>query len=308
MDYKIFDAHCDTLSELLQKGESLKENTGMVNTEMLKKYNGFVQVFAAWIDEKKENPLKQALELNDKFYEETNANKITVIKDKKTLDDVIGKNQTGAILAIEDGRAICGSLRVLNVLHTLGFRLITLTWNGENELGHGAIGSNGGGLTDFGKDVVRKMNELGMVVDISHLSEKGFWDVIEISKKPIIASHSNAKAVCGHPRNLTDEQIKALIKTGGAMGINIYPEFLNNTNEAEVKDVICHIEHILSLGGEDILGIGTDFDGVPCVPKNLENTGSLYNLFEEMKKIGYTEELIEKITYKNMVRVFSECL
>lgn len=308
VNYKIFDAHCDTLTELLEKNETLSENSGMVRLDMLKGYSGFVQVFAAWIDAEKGNPLLNAIELADKFYEETENNGICVIKDAKTLEETVAKGGIGAILAIEDGIALCGSLRVLNMLYRLGFRLITLTWNGENELGCGAVASSGDGLTDFGKKAVLKMNELGMVVDCSHLSERGFWDLAEISKKPFLASHSNAKRICDHPRNLTDEQIITLIKTGGVMGINLYPEFLNGTQNACVKDVIRHIEHVLSLGGENSLGIGTDFDGIPTTPEGIENTAKLHVLFDEMRKIGYSEDLIEKITYKNFTKVFSECL
>ncbi len=308
MNYKIFDAHCDTLNELLTKDETLEKNTGMISTKMMKGYNGYIQVFAAWINRKIPNPLLQAIERADKFYEETKRSGITAIKDKKTLKDVVESSRLGAILAIEDGAALCGSIRVLNMLYSLGFRLITLTWNGMNELGSGAVGGNGGGLSEFGREVIKKMNELGMVIDVSHISEKAFWDTLELSQKPVIASHSNAKAVCDHKRNLSDEQIKALINSGGAMGINLYTDFLNDTKNSKIKDVLNHIEHVLSLGGENALGIGTDFDGISAAAEGLENAEKLYKLFDEMKKIGYSDELIEKITYKNFTRIFMECL
>lgn len=308
MDYKVFDAHCDTLTELLKKGESLENNSGMIKSSMLKGYRGYVQLFAAWINQNDGNPLAQALRVADKFHNEIPQNGFTVIEDAKTLESVINNDGNGAMLTLEDGIALCGDIGILNMLYKLGFRAITLTWNGSNELGEGALGSDGGGLTDFGKSVVRSMNELGMVVDVSHLSEKGFWDVAKISEKPFIASHSNAKSVCDHPRNLADDQLREIIKRNGAVGINLYNVFLNGTKDADMTDVIKHIEHILSLGGEEVLGIGTDYDGIDAPPKGLENASKLYKLFDELARLGYSDDIIEKITYKNFVRVFAECL
>ncbi|MBQ6901648.1 MAG: dipeptidase [Oscillospiraceae bacterium] len=307
-NYRVFDAHCDTMRVVWEKNENLKETSCMVGLNMLKKYSGFTQIFAAWINSKEGNPLAQAVCIADKFYEEISRNQLTPIFDAETLTDVVTGNKLGAILALEDGAALCGDIRVLNMLHKLGFRAVTLTWNGSNELGDGAVDSEGKGLTAFGKDVVRKMNELGMVVDVSHLSERGFWDVIELSSKPIMASHSNARAICDHPRNLSDEQLRALIKNNGAVGINLYNVFLNGTNDASMTDVIRHIEHILSLGGENIIGMGADYDGMDFAAKGIENAGKLCCLFDELSKLGYSDELIEKLTYKNFVRVFSECL
>ncbi len=306
--YKFFDAHCDTLYELLKHGETLANSGGMVTKKMLFSYGAFVQVFAAWMNTEKGNPLVQALELADVLHAETKRNGLIPIYDGETLSRVFENGQVGAILALEDGRALCGSLHVLRMLYRLGFRLITLTWNGENELGQGAIGSERKGLTAFGKAVVSEMNRLGMVVDVSHLSEKGFWDVLERAEKPIVASHSNAKAVCDHPRNLTDAQIRALIQNGGVIGINFFTEFLTGTGKAGIMDVVRHMEHILSLGGENHLGLGTDFDGITTAPKGLENTGKLHTLFDTLSRIGYSDALLEKIAYKNFVNVFKSCL
>lgn len=308
-NYKIFDAHCDTINVIFDDNETLKKNTKMVNDKMLRAYNGYIQVFATWVSpQKADSCFLQAEKRSKKFYEVTKEADFTVIKDKKSLLDVIKNNKYGAILALEDGAAISGSLDVLQKLYDIGYRAVTLTWNGENDIGDGAVNSKSRGLTDFGKSVVKKMNFLGMVVDVSHLSERGFWDVMEISSKPIMASHSNAKAVCGHLRNLNDEQIKALIKTNGAMGINLFPDFLSDSKKTDITDILRHIEYVLSLGGEDILGIGTDFDGIDRAPSGFQNAETLYKIFDEMKKIGYSDSLIEKITYKNFVRVFSENL
>lgn len=303
MAYKVFDAHADTLLTLTEK-DALENFGGMVNGEMLRTFPGYIQVFAAFASEKYKNPLARAVEIADIFYRETEKCGMVQILGGEALDRTIEEGGVGAILSMEDGRGLCGSLSALRMLYRLGFRLITLTWNGENELGQGAVGSEGKGLTPFGKEVVSEMNRLGMMVDVSHLSEKGFWDTIEISKKPIIASHSNAKAICDHPRNLSDEQIRALIKNGGGIGINFYTVFLNGTEKADITDVIRHIEHMLSLGGEDALGLGSDFDGIGTAPEGLGTARGMHLLFDALARLGYKEELIEKIAYKNFVRIF----
>ncbi|MBQ7036897.1 MAG: dipeptidase [Clostridia bacterium] len=303
MTFKVFDAHCDTLTNL-SKNERLENFGGMVSGEMLRAYPAYVQVFAAYLNAEYENPLARAMEIADVFYRETAKCGMVPILNGETLSKTIEEGGVGAILSMEDGRGLCGSLSVLRMLYRLGFRLITLTWNGENELGQGAVGSEGKGLTPFGKEVVSEMNRLGMMVDVSHLSERGFWDTMEITKKPTIASHSNAKAICDHPRNLSDEQIRALIKNGGGIGINFYTVFLNGTEKAEISDVIRHIEHILSLGGADALGLGSDFDGIGTAPEGLGTARGMQLLFDALARLGYKEELIEKIAYKNFVRIF----
>ncbi len=305
---KIFDAHCDTLSILADRNQSTLNSATMVRRDMMDSYEGYIQVFAAFVSPEEHNPLKRAICLSDKFYEEVKNGDFQVITSAKILDDVIKNSKRGAILSIENGNALCGSIEVLNMLYRVGFRAVTLTWNGSNELGYGAVDSEGKGLTDFGKIVVKRMNELGMVIDVSHLSEKGFWDVAMLSTKPFMASHSNASALCNHPRNLSDSQIKALIEKRGVIGINLYPMFLTGTDKADLSDVIRHIEHILALGGEDSLGIGTDFDGISCTPSGLEDASCLYKIFDELSKRGYSTETIQKISYRNFVRLFSKCL
>lgn len=299
---RIFDAHCDTLCKLLKNTESLENSSGMVGAPMMREYKSYIQVFAAWVNG--ENPLMQAIMLRDKFMTEAKNSSLKIIEKRSDL----GKDGYGAILALENGSALCGNIEMVDVLYRLGFRLITLTWNGCNELGYGAVDSLGDGLTDFGKDVVRRMNSLGMVIDVSHLSEKGFWDVADLSTMPFVASHSNAKAICSHPRNLTNEQIKEIIARRGVIGINLYDCFLSDYGNSDINTVISHIEHIMSLGGENSIGIGTDFDGIPKSAKGLENVSCLRKLSEELLLLGYTETQIDKIMYSNFERVFIECI
>lgn len=308
MRYKILDAHADTMGKILEKGERFADNTGEVRPDRMRQYEGYVQVFAAWVDAAKPNPTAQGMEIADVFYRETKKNGITVIRDGKSLADTLENGRLGAILALEDGAALAGSLGVLRMLYALGFRIITLCWNGENELGDGAVNSRGRGLKTFGKKAVKEMEGLGMVVDVSHLSEKGFWDVAEITEHPFIASHSNAKAICDHPRNLSDEQIREIAKCGGTVGVNLYPAFLTPRGEADVTDVIRHIEHILAVGGENAVGIGTDFDGISSLTRGLEHPGLLGNLLDTLRGLGYGDTLLKKLAYGNFARVFSACM
>ena len=212
------------------------------------------------------------------------------------------------MLSIEGGEALAGELYVLRMLYKLGVRSICLTWNNRNEIADGLYEKDTrGGLTTFGKEVVREMNRLGMIVDVSHLSNQGFWDVIETTKKPIIASHSNAKKICPHIRNLDNEQIIALHRNGGVMGINLCDEFISDDNP-DVLNIIRHIEHIASLVGVDHVGIGADFDGVERLPNGINGVQDITKILEELRKLNYKQEDIAKIAGGNFLRIIKEVL
>ena len=302
------DAHCDTITTIMKTGEALKSNTGHIDMDRLKKYDSFVQFFAAFIspEQAKMGALRRALDIIDKLYREIEINKndIMLCRDYNDIANAIKSRKVAAVLTIEGGEALEGSLAVLRMLYQLGVRAITLTWNYRNQIADGVADSvTKGGLTPFGREVVAEMNRLGMLVDVSHLSESGFWDVISLSSSPIIASHSNAKKICSHSRNLTDEQLLALKKNGGVTGINLCPYFIVNEGKAEIKHVISHIEHIVGLTGEDTLGLGTDFDGIDETPVGLEGVQSFSDLINELLKLNYSEALVNKIAGENFLRV-----
>ncbi len=302
------DAHCDTITTIMKTGETLKSNTGHIDMDRLKKYDSFVQFFAAFIspEQAKMGALRRALDIIDKLYREIEINKndIMLCRDYNDIANAIKSRKVAAVLTIEGGEALEGSLAVLRILYQLGVRAITLTWNYRNQIADGVADSvTKGGLTPFGREVVAEMNRLGMLVDVSHLSESGFWDVISLSSSPIIASHSNAKKICSHSRNLTDEQLVALKKNGGVTGINLCPYFIVNEGKAEIKHVISHIEHIVGLTGEDTLGLGTDFDGIDETPVGLEGVQSFSDLINELLKLNYSEALVNKIAGENFLRV-----
>ncbi|EPR13533.1 dipeptidase [Ruminiclostridium papyrosolvens] len=302
------DAHCDTITTIMKTGGALKSNTGHIDLDRLKKYDSFVQFFAAFIapEQAKMGALRRTLDIIDKLYREIeiNNNDIMLCRNYNDIVNAISSRKVAAVLTIEGGEALEGSLSVLRMLYQLGVRAITLTWNFRNQIADGVADEvTNGGLTPFGRQVVAEMNRLGMMVDVSHLSEAGFWDVINLSSAPIIASHSNAKKICGHSRNLTDEQLLALKKNGGVTGINLYPFFIINDGKAEIKHVISHIEHIVGLTGEDTLGLGADFDGIDETPAGLEGVQCFPDLINELLKLNYSESLINKIAGENFLRV-----
>ena len=182
--------------------------------------------------------------------------------------------------------------------------MVTLTWNDENCIGAGADVPQKG-LTDFGIQCVKEFEKRDIVIDISHASDKTFYDVLSNTEMPIVASHSNSRTICSHRRNLTDEQFKEIIRRKGIVGLNFHKDFLNNDrNEASMHDILKHTEHFLSLGGEDVLCIGSDFDGADPICE-LSSTTKIPFLYESYLKIGYNEQLVQKIMYYNAYNFFS---
>ena len=300
--YKIIDTHCDTAAELLDKNEVLENNTCMIKKSYMDEYESCVLNFAAYVSKKAENPMDRALKILQKAKKEIKDNNIKLVLNCDELKRTLKESRHGAILSIEDARALCGKVMPLYFFYNYGVRMITLAWNDDNEVTDGANSKNQTGLTDFGRDVVREMNRLKMMIDVSHISEQGFWDVMETSRKPVIASHSNCYRECPHIRNLKDDQIKALIDNGGIMCINIYPYFLeSNPEKADIKSVIRHIEYALSLGAENHLGLGSDFDGIDITTKEITNLKDYQKLFKELEKMNYSQEQIDKITHKNFI-------
>ncbi len=301
----IVDAHCDTLSALGE--QKLSQNGGHLDIERMQKGGVTVQFFAVFISpEHKGRELELALEQIDTFYRELeDAPTVKPVCSVRRLENCIQEGMQAAVLAVEGGEVLCGNIAVLRVLYRLGVRCLTLTWNNRNRLadGVGETGSNGG-LTDFGRQVVREMNKLGMLIDVSHLSERGFWDVLEVSEKPVIASHSNARAVCNHPRNLTDSQIKALAGKGGVMGITFVPQFVDPGNPS-LSRLLDHVDHIVHLAGTDCLGFGSDFDGIDKTILGLEDVSKYPSLYRGLLNRGYCDEDVEKLLGKNFLRVIN---
>jgi len=310
---QIIDLHCDTMMHLIDQPHlNLKNNNLSVDIHKLKAGNGLAQFFALYIDlAETQSPLQRCLSMLDVFYQEIEDNSadIALARSYREMCILQQAGKIAAFLTIEEGGALQGHLENLRIFYRLGVRLMTLTWNYPNEIGYPNCEAKyrTQGLTEFGKRVVLEMNSLGMIVDVSHLSDQGFYDVARLSSKPFTASHSNARAVQEHGRNLTDDMIVMLAQKGGVMGINFSGSFLGGSDISKVDDMVAHIKHIHQVGGIDVLAIGTDFDGIEFTLE-ISNMTEMHKLFEALSKAGFKDSEIEKIAYKNTLRVIQDCL
>ncbi|MCD8359583.1 MAG: dipeptidase [Acidaminococcaceae bacterium] len=314
----ICDCHCDTLTELYKKGTSLYDNDQHFDIKRQIELGGglqFCAIFVSTHEFRYYGGLRYTMCLLDKYQQELKAlqaNGVDVLPvlTKADAADVLN-HKAATLLAIEEGGAIDGSLEALRVLYELGLRAMTLTWNNRNDIADGVNEEcSGGGLTTFGRKVVAKMNRLGMLVDVSHIATAGFWDVIETSTKPIIATHSNAKALCSHPRNLDDDQIKAINANDGLIGITFAGQFLEEDyNNACIDSVYRHIDYMLNLlGNDDHIGFGSDFDGISHPPYNIHGVQDYKPLVEYLQSKNYSDSTIEKITHKNVLNLLGKVL
>lgn len=310
---KYIDLHCDTITLLKWQNKHLKDNLCQISINNLIKGNNLLQCFAIFVNFKKtNNPFIDCLKYIDYYYQELELNK-DIIKPVYNIIDFYENqknNKISALLTLEEGSVVNNDLDLLNIFYRLGVRMICLNWNYENGIGYPNFKNNDFktpnvelGLTPFGVNMIKKMNELGIIIDVSHLSDKGFYDCIKYSTKPIVASHSNSRTVCNHTRNLTDEMIIKLYHNGGVMGMNFCAEFLSEKNgENTIVNVIKHIKHIKSIASIDVVAIGTDFDGInPNI--DLDNASKMSELFKAMADEGFSKEEIEKVAYKNFIRV-----
>lgn len=313
----ICDCHCDTLTELYNKNASLYENEQHFDIKRQIALGGGLQFCAIYVPTeifRYQGGLRYTLCLLDKYNQEIkklHENGIDVLQ-VRTAEDAgnVLKHKAATLLAIEEGGAIDGSMEALRCLYELGVRAMTLTWSNRNDIADGINEeATGSGLTLFGKQVVVEMNRLGMLVDVSHISTAGFWSVIETSTKPIIATHSNAKSLCSHPRNLNDEQIKALAQNGGLAGITFAGQFLEEDwRNACIESVYKHIDYMLNLiGNDDHIGFGSDFDGISHPPYNIQGVQDYKPLIEYLSKY-YSDETINKITHQNVINLLQKVL
>ncbi len=317
----VADLHCDTISEIfheLKKGNEcgLFRNSLHIDVEKMIKGDYLIQCFAMHVDLKlSESPLADCLELIDLFYKQLQFNNKLGLA--LSYNDILNNQRQGrisALLTIEEGGVTNCSLSQLRNFYRLGVRLLTLTWKYENGIGYPSCSNldTENGLTEFGFEFINEMERLGMIIDVSHLSDAGFYQVLKNTKKPFVASHSNARARCGHERNLTDDMIRCLAERGGVVGINFCPYFLEDAAiKKEAKGttaaMIAHIKHIAAVGGYECVALGSDFDGIPT-NKEVPDASNMPILADALAKSGVTQNEIELIFYKNALRVFKELL
>ena len=308
------DLHCDTLSRLLANRRAGGTDTlragpgGHVFLEKLRDSGYLLQAFACFVDLKATNdPWEEVLALAELFHEEAKKNQdlLIPILSFSDLEQARAEGKTGGLLTVEEGGVLEGDPDRLRILHDLGGRLITLTWNYENELGF----PNGkpGGLKPKGFDCLAEMERMHIIPDVSHLGDGSFWDVYRTAKRPFLASHSCCRALRDHPRNLTDEMLRALADRGGIAGVNFYSHFLGTNPVSQTADILRHLRHMLDVGGLQLPALGSDFDGIDCALE-LGDAGGMPSLIEAMDADGFTEEEIEAITWKNARAFLREAL
>ena len=320
---KVVDMHCDTIGELWKAEKAGKpiylcSNSLHIDLEKMQKGDDLLQNFAMFVFLGREkDPLVNVLEMID-VYNRAMAENSDLIAPVLRFEDIEKNRAAGKLsgmLTIEEGAVLKGNPYVVRSLYQLGVRMLTLTWNFENEIGYPNTivkakdydPSRHYGLKPEGIEIVREMNRVGMIVDVSHLGDDGFWDVVKYCDGPFVASHSNARAVCNHTRNMTDDMIRALADKGGVMGLNFCGDFLNPNGKSRVEDMVRHARHILDVGGSDILGLGTDYDGIDG-DLELDHCDKMQLLAQEMDRQGFGIEQIEKIFHGNVLRLYREVL
>ncbi len=323
------DMHCDTLSEIIRQNKELKKNDLCVDLERLEEGGACAQFFACFVnaaryglntkktdEERVWDPAYQDVLSMIERAEREQSETFKILLTPDTLRKQICQKKDEpeilyGVLTVEEGGVLCGRMERLDELYDRGVRLITLTWNYANCIGspnsrNPAVMQEG--LTEFGINLVKCMNEKGMTIDVSHLSDGGFWDCIRYSSAPVAASHSNARALCSHPRNLSDEMLRALGQKGGVAGVNFYSAFLRESGKADLTDLVRHIRHMVNYAGEDAVALGTDFDGferTEC-PAGIESVLDVEKLFSLLKQSGFTERQIDKIAGDNVKRIIGD--
>ena len=289
MKNRFFDLHCDTVTKSYSLGMSFDDRTLHINKECLKVFDEVVQTFAVFYDDKRTDPGM------DFFFEV-----------KKLLErEILDIKNLKPILSCEGGNITDGNLDNIQVLAKNGVKFFSLVWNGVSRFATGEKTDPNEGLKPLGKDCIQELENCRIIPDVSHLSDKGFYDTEKICKGTFVATHSNSRAVCSNNRNLTDDQIKIIIERNGLIGLNLNPPFLNNKSPATFEDFLRHAEKILELGGESTLTLGCDLDGISSLPLNFKNVSDIKNLgkyFEE--KLG--KVLTDKIFYENAKKFYGK--
>ena len=329
---KVWDLHCDTLSELRHAQlngapKSFEHNDLMIDLHRLKQSGYGLQCFACFVDlGAPEDPMHTALQEMDIFHNllAQYPEDLVWVRTGEDVKKLANERRIGAMLTVEEGGTCHGDLAVLRDFYRLGVRMMTLTWNHKNELAEPNVGPDYnedtwpvapntiGGLTECGVAFVREMERLHMLVDVAHLSDAGIRDVLQYSTRPFVASHSNARACCPHVRNLPDDLLKAMGEKGCLIGLNFCPAFLDSSPErhglkSRVTDMARHAQYIMNLAGEDALALGSDFDGIGG---ELEIAGAqdMPRLAEGLCEAGLTETQVENIFWDNAARFFAENL
>ncbi|WP_077598285.1 dipeptidase [Olsenella urininfantis] len=333
---RVFDLHCDTIDSLCMADEArflpylserpsgdIRSNNLALATERMSAaaQGGWCQCYAIWVPDD-----LMGLGLSQRaFYEracayfkgqmEAHPHDVSQVLSATDIDKALGAGRVAALLAVEGASPVQEDLSYLDRMHEDGVRMVTLCWNGKNSIASGNDTTDG--ISAFGREAVRHMLELGMVVDVSHLNDQGFSDLLALTDAPFVASHSNSRSVCGHPRNLTDDQFRAIVARGGLVGLNYYRGFITERlghgheavgaqDEVSFDELAAHVEHFLDLGGEDVLALGSDYDG-STVPTWLDGSQTMGG-FWQLMRARFGQETCQKIFFDNARRFFGRQL
>ncbi|QGT99634.1 hypothetical protein SYNTR_1041 [Candidatus Syntrophocurvum alkaliphilum] len=305
----IVDLHCDTISEIYNQGLSLYKNNLHFDLERAKRANIYLQFFALFSNPtNQESILRDIFKQVDKFYYEIDLNKQHIYHVLKYEDIIIANknNKLSCILHLEGAEVIQNDIEILRILYRLGLRSLGLTWNNRNLLADGVgEGIGAAGISSFGKIIIRTLEELGIILDLAHISEPSFYQALELYNKPVMVTHANAASLCNLPRNLKDHQLKALADNGGVIGVNQVKFFIKESNPT-INDMIDHIVYISELIGPDYIALGSDFDGAD---KMVINNVEQYSLIPELlQKRGFSLQEIQNIIRGNALRVIKQII
>lgn len=300
---ELFDLHCDTV--VLWKEKSLGFDSKETHFSMREKMERMCQTMAVFVPDSIRGEAARE-------YVDTHAAYLKSVIDRQKelagfartaeeIEKITMEGRCACLLAIESGAALAGRLENVEHFAELGVKMMTLVWNGENELGSGHDTEKG--LTDFGKQAVKRMEAAGMIVDVSHLNDRGFDDLCEIAEKPFIATHSNLRSVCGHKRNLMECQFGEIVRRKGLVGINLYKGFLDDENRGDMDSIYRHVYRMLELGGEDVIACGSDFDGA-TINESLNSPVKFAGAAEYLIAKGIPERVVKKMYFENALRFF----
>lgn len=310
----MIDLHNDCIDMMISNPSynfSIWNSTNHTDIPRLKFGEVDLQFFALWVNPNSySNYYEHTLTMIDKFNSIMleNPSDVQQALDMEEALNIVNQNKIAAVIGVEGGHSIENSLEKLENLYNAGMRYMTITWNNALDwaIPHNHPNTLTQGLTEFGRDVIRKMDTLGVIIDVSHVGIKTIQDILEVTTNPIIASHSGVRAITNNSRNLYDWQIQDIANSGGVIGIVFYPNFLTGTNNATISNVVQHINHIVTLVGIDYVAIGSDFDGIGRTPVGLENVSKFPNLTMALVQEGYSQQDIEKILGGNFRRVFEQ--
>jgi membrane dipeptidase len=314
MKFPVFDLHCDTalalLGEDLTEFGSLRKNQYHIDLERAKDLPGYVQCFACFTTPfmtqwHKKDPtviFEKEIEtvMREMYY---NSDLISQIHSVSDIEKNRKEGKMSAILTIEGTAGFGFNPALLENLYQIGFRITTLGWNEQNPL----CGSHktGGGLTDLGREYVKEAQRLGMIIDVSHISDEAFWDIMNITEKPVIASHSNSRSVCPVSRNLTDDMFRAICQSGGVAGFNMCAPFVGE--DPDLDTCADHFIHFLELGGEKHMALGGDLDGCDVLPRGFSGLQDYPKLADKLLERGFGEDLVSDIFWNNAMEVMRKC-